>query len=216
MITVIETQFFGPIAAFASLPQSQLLLVERHEHWQKMSYRNRAQVLGQNAVLNLSIPIVGGRDQRQPIGQMRIDDSGRWKKEHWRTLESLYNRSPYFEYYAPLLQPLWWQQPPLLADWNQALLTWLLQQLRWPGTVRCTDEFRPVYPADTHLDWRGRFVPKNRLSFSMPAYQQVFGQRFEPNLSILDLLFNVGPDSLQYLHQLSHTLTDSPTNALNS
>lgn len=181
-----------------------------------MSYRNRAQVLGQNAVLNLSIPIAGGRDQRQPIGQIRVDESDRWKKEHWRTLESLYNRSPYFEYYAPLLRPLWRQQRVLLADWNQALLIWLLQQLRWRGTVRSTDEYRPTYPAATHLDWRGRFLPKNRLSFTMPAYQQVFGQRFEPNLSILDLLFNLGPDSWAYLQQLSHILTSQQTNASHS
>jgi hypothetical protein len=216
LTTVIETQFFGPIAAFASLPHSQLLLVERCEHWQKMSYRNRAQVLGQQAVLNLSIPIVGGRDQRQPIDQMRIDYNGRWKQEHWRTLESLYNRSPYFEHYAPALGQLWWQQPALLIEWNFDLLKWVVQQLRWSGSLRFTDEYQPVYPAETSLDWRGRFLPKNRLSFSMPAYQQVFGQRFEPNLSILDLLFNAGPHSWHYLLQLSHTPASWPVNAFNS
>lgn len=197
----IEIQFFGPIAAFASIHLVEEMVLEKMEYWQKMGYRNRFQVLGASNVLNISIPLQGGRDQRAMTTALKIDQQGRWKKEHWRTLESLYNRSPFFYHYAPSLQQVWLQQHEYLWQMAEHSLRWTLQQLRWKGTISYTDFYSAPQAQDTS-DFRNRFLPKNRTRFLLPAYQQTFGERFETNLSILDLLFNMGPEAGYYLQQL--------------
>ncbi|QGW28234.1 WbqC family protein [Phnomibacter ginsenosidimutans] len=96
MMRKIEIQLFGPIAAFARIHEVETLVLEKQEHWQKMGYRNRFQVLGANDVLAITVPLQGGRDQKAMTADLKVDYNGRWMKEHWRTLESLYNRSPFF------------------------------------------------------------------------------------------------------------------------
>ncbi|MCA0381341.1 MAG: WbqC family protein [Bacteroidetes bacterium] len=210
MMRKIEIQLFGPIAAFARLHEVETIVLEKQEHWQKMGYRNRFQVLGANDVLAITVPLQGGRDQKAMTADLTIDYHGRWMKEHWRTLESLYNRSPFFYHYAPGLQQIWECRHELLWDMAEQSLRWTLKQLRWQGAIEHSTTFSPIC-ADDSTDFRHRFLPKNRTHFLLPAYQQTFGERFETNLSILDLLFNMGPSAAAYLKQLPEQLNQHQT-----
>jgi WbqC-like protein family len=197
----IEIQLFGPIIGFSVLHKITHIELELCETYQKMGYRNRFQILTAGGVLNLSVPLVGGRDQKRETRDVEIDYSGRWLQEHWRTMESNYNRSPFFEFYAPSIKPIFEKRPAKLSDLCVDSLQWTLKQLNWAGQLSFSQRFEKEVDNDVY-DFRNRFLPKNRLNYPMPKYQQQFGIRFEPNLSILDLLFNLGPHSTAYLNNL--------------
>ena len=199
VIPVIEIQFFGPVAAYRALMPARRVELERYECFQKMSYRNRMQLLGPHGVQNLSIPIVGGREKKGvPIMEVEVDYSGRWMAEHWRSLESWYNRSPFFFHYGPMVKELLEQQPPLLWDLARNSQVWALRQLGWEGVLAETEQWNTLLP-EGGKDYRNHFLPRHRMAVAVPPYQQVFGTGFESNLSVLDLLFNLGPDSYNYL-----------------
>lgn len=201
MKQIIEIQLFGPIIGFSVLHKITHIELELFETYQKMGYRNRFQILSAGGVLNLSVPLVGGRDQKRDTRDVEIDYGGRWLQEHWRTLESNYNRSPFFEFYAPTLKTIFEKKPAKLSTLCIDSLQWTLKQLKWAGQVNFSQRFENEVDNDVY-DFRNRFLPKNRLNYPMPKYQQQFGIRFEPNLSILDLLFNLGPHSTAYLNNL--------------
>ncbi|HSC52467.1 MAG TPA: WbqC family protein [Phnomibacter sp.] len=198
MKQLIEIQLFGPIVSFIGLDKLTHIEIEQFENYQKMGYRNRFQVLSAKGVLNLTVPIVGGRDQKSKTSDVEVDYSGRWLQEHWRTLESNYNRSPFFEHYAPSLKQLWDSRPQMLSEFCEHSLRWVVKQLKWTGTISHSNNYA-IQVEEGVLDLRNKYLPKNRLMHSLPSYQQQFGNQFEPNLSILDLLFNNGPLSSRYL-----------------
>ncbi len=199
MVQHIEIQFFGPITSFVFLKDVSHIEIEQWENFQKMSYRNRMQVLGPDKVHNLTVPVVGGRNQKRLTWEVEIDYSTPWVNDHWRTLESLYNRSPFFLHYAPGLKTLYNSKPKYL--WQLALesLNWTLDQIKWKRELGFSKEWLPQEQNTDSMDLRGKFLPKNRHQFLIEPYQQVFGNRFENNLSILDLLFNLGPETAAYL-----------------
>lgn len=201
MKQLIEIQLFGPIISFSALYKLTNIEIEQYESYQKMGYRNRFQILTAGGILNMSVPLVGGRDQRRATFDVEIDYSGRWLQEQWRTLESNYNRSPYFEFYAPSLQMVWEKKPAKLSTLCVDALQWTLKQLKWTGEITYSKQFETEVDSNVY-DMRNRFLPKNRQNIQLPVYQQQFGNRFEPNLSILDLLFNCGPQAIPYLNSL--------------
>jgi hypothetical protein len=160
-------------------------------------------------MLDLSIPLVGGRDQKRQTWSVEIDYDSRWQKEHWRTLESCYNRSPFFEYYAPTLKMILESRPTFLWQFCLLSLQWTLKQLRWHGDLSLSVSFEKTVLGGV-LDLRNQFLPKNRQTFLLPEYQQQFGNRFEQNLSILDLIFNCGPQSVTYLNSIKPRLNYLP------
>jgi hypothetical protein len=198
MHQLIEYQYFGPVNAFVATSNCSNIVLEQYEHWQKMSFRNRCQILGAAGVQNLSVPLVGARNQRVPISRLKIDYSQPWQRQHWRSLETAYNRSPFFQHYAEGVRLVVFGGHHTLMALNEASLSWALGVLKWPHRVERTAEYVATAPA-TWLDCRGTFLPANRKAQSANPYQQVFGAQFEPNLSILDLVFNLGPQSSSYL-----------------
>src|SRR5688572_18757848 len=103
---LIEIQYFGCICFYIDLIRSKYLILEQYESFQKMSYRNRCQVFGPEKVLDLSVPLVGGRDQKAQTRIIKIDNQQHWQTTQWRTLESCYNRSAYFMHYKDELKTL--------------------------------------------------------------------------------------------------------------
>lgn len=163
-----------------------------------MSYRNRCQVLGAKGVLNLSVPLSGGRDQKRMTSEVKIDYSGNWQLQHWRTLESCYNKSPFFFYYRDSLKELLSTNYKNLWELDLATLHWTLDRLKARVTIAVTEKFEKT-PAAEITDLRNRFLPQGRQQRIFEIYQQVFDLPFETDLCILDLLFNLGPQSPAYL-----------------
>ena len=167
-----------------------------------MSFRNRCQIAGALGLLELSVPLVGGRSQKCLTRDVRVADDLRWQTQHWRTIMSCYSRSPWFEYYRDGLEALFRKKVEFLVDWDLYCFEWSLQALGMPRQIRFTDSYRPAYGPEEGMDWRGRIVPRDREKWAEPPrYQQVFEDRtgFIPNLSILDLLFCEGKEAIKYI-----------------
>jgi len=195
---LIEIQYFGCIVKFILAYKGKHLVFEQYESYQKMSFRNRCQVLGAGKLINLSVPLLGGRDQKTAITEIEIDYGQDWPTQHWRTLESCYNKSPFFMYYADSLRQLLFLRYPTLWELDLASFNWVNAKLGNTIEVSFTDAFQK-HAVDGIIDCRNRLLPANREAFMLEPYQQVFGNVFHPNLSILDLLFNLGPQSMDYL-----------------
>lgn len=171
------------------------------ETFQKMSFRNRMVVAGSNGLVHLSVPLEKGRDQRQPLRDVRVSYSLPWQVQHWRTMESCYSRSPFFEYYRDWLEGFYSRKPVFLIDLNREIMGWLAAVLKIPGEWSETADFILQYSPEI-TDLRSRWLPRN-FQEQEPSirYHQVFEDRigFQPNLSILDLLFCTGPETASLL-----------------
>ncbi|HCL06827.1 MAG TPA: hypothetical protein DHW64_13100 [Chitinophagaceae bacterium] len=198
---IIEYQYFGSINYIKTLFHFSHIEFEVCETFQKMSFRNRMVLAGSNGLVNLSVPLEKGRDQKQLLKDVRISYSLPWKQQHWRTIESCYNRSPFYEYYRDWLEGFYNRRPVFLLDQNREIMEWLVRQLK-PGTVLGeTSVFLADYPAEI-TDDRNRWLPRNFQGEEQEIrYRQVFEDRigFQKNLSILDLLFCEGPGARHLL-----------------
>ena len=220
---LFETQYHPPIAFFAEVAGAGALRLEAHEHYRKQTYRNRCLILTAQGVKPLVVPVVAGnRSEKVVITELEIDYRQHWPHQHWRTLQTAYGGTPYFEYYADYLHDIYQQKPALLFDLNQQLLRFYLRCLRLPLPVELTTEYQPPTPpaqnsrnhsatqslshppTQSPLDRRDWLTPKQWPAAapdrkSAPPYQQTFGVQFVPDLSILDLLFMQGPAAGQFL-----------------
>jgi hypothetical protein len=169
--------------------------------YRKMSFRNRCLIAGANGIISLSVPLQHGRDQRTLMKEVRIDQSEDWQGRHWKSIQSAYNRSPFFDYYREDLGKLFRLKTGLLLDWNLECLKWVKEKLGWPAEIRLTENPVTGPGKEKWQDLRNQVLPKNFMDFSPVKYRQVFEEKtgFFPNLSILDLLFNTGNQAGRYL-----------------
>lgn len=197
---VFNTQYFGCIPMYGALLKHDNILIENQEFFQKMSYRNRCEVLGSENIITLTIPLKGGRDQKKLTSEIEINNTEKWQTQHIRTLQSCYNKSAYFEYYAPELEQIIWRPYNYLHELNLATIKWVIKKLKYTGKVSYTEQYHKTYSEDSFNDYRNQFLPKNRETYASNNYYQLFPQNgFHPNLCILDLLFNEGPQAKNFL-----------------
>ncbi len=203
-----ELLYHPPIAFFCQLPGADALWLETQEHYRKQTYRNRCLILTAQGVQPLTVPVVdGNRSEKVVILALEIDYRQNWVHRHWRTLQTAYGGSPYFEYYADYLHDIYLQKPPLLFDLNLLLLRFYLRCLRLPLPIHLTTSYLPLqFPASllhastaSLLQDRRDYLTPKAASGAEPdrtsgrPYAQTFGKDFVPGLSILDLLFMQGP-----------------------
>lgn len=193
---------FPNIYWWSCVVSSSDILLDKTEHFEKMSFRNRYLVAGADGVITLSIPVADGRQQRKPMNEVRIDNKTNWQIQHWRTLVSVYNRSPYFEFYRTDLESLFLKKFEFLCDFNQESINVLTGLLRLKLNFQSTDSFIKHYP-ETVIDIRTAFRSNqyNLQPQLFKSYHQTFEERtgFFPNLSMLDLLFAEGRNALSFL-----------------
>jgi hypothetical protein len=173
-----------------------------------MSFRNRSVVAGSNGVVDLSVPLENGRNQRQLMKDVKISHLANWQVQHFRTIESCYSRSPYFEFYRDEVWELLQKKQTFLLDMNLEILNWLKKVLKFTGEISLTGGYEKNCPENME-DLRNRFLPKNRLEQNAGfKYIQVFEDRigFQSNLSILDLLFCCGPETRNLLQDNKLTI----------
>lgn len=198
---VLELQYLPPVNYFIELARHKVIWVEQHENYSKGSYRNRCHIAGANGVMRLSIPLLKGKHQQQSIRQVQMAYYEPWPMQHWQSICSAYGRAPFFEEYAPALQPLFKQPGTLLFDFNMHVLQTILQLLELQVKIYLTSSFVDTYDLNEAEDFRNVFSPKVTPP-EILYYPQVFEDRhgFLPHLSILDLLFCTGPEANAYLH----------------
>lgn len=197
----MSLHYLPNLAYFACIMQAETVIIESREHFQKQTLRNRCYVNTANGVEIMSVPLQKPT-RHVPVDEIRIDYSQEWVKKHWRCLTSAYANSPFFEYYAPDFLKVLDSRPAYLFDLNRQLLTLCLKFLRLPVelTYNLSYEQTVQYPV---FDARNCITDKknvNRYQFYRPhPYYQTFGNGFSDNLSIVDLLFNTGPEASEIL-----------------
>jgi hypothetical protein len=208
-VVLSELHYLPSIPYFQQLLAADALLLDAHEHYHKQTYRNRCLILTAQGPQPLTVPVVdGARSEKVQTSEIEIDYRQNWMHRHFRTLQTAYNSSPYFGYYADYLQDIYASKPVLLWDLNLEMLRLLLRCLRWPLPFELTTEYLtpallPTQPPT--LDRRDFLTPKSAAGLSEPdstsqrPYLQVFGPAFVPGLSVLDLLFMHGPAAGQFL-----------------
>lgn len=200
---VFPALYNGPINYYARLVRQSEVVLEQHDSYLKQTYRNRCLIMGPNGIMALSIPVIQKHGSKTLLKDVQIDYDSNWNKVHWKSLVASYASSPFFEYLADDLAPFYQKKFSFLIDLNHQLTDFSLQQLGKAIPIKRSDNFTEIVDFQ---DLRYFIHPKKNQAeldprFQPEAYHQVFADRleFRSNLSILDLLFNVGPDALSYL-----------------
>jgi hypothetical protein len=200
---VVELHYLPCIEFFACLRQFEEVHLETRELYVKQTYRNRCHVLTANKVDRLTVPVQHS-GTKQLVSEVRIDYSQGWVRRHWGCLQSAYGKSPFFEYYADELQAVFARKPEYLYELNHALLSLCLKYLGIKKNLVYTLSYQS-HVKKTLFDARSLINDKkgedNSIFYKKVPYYQTFGNDFVPNLSIIDLLFNKGPEARQILAQ---------------
>jgi hypothetical protein len=198
---VLPMFYLPPVEYFVQLNKYRTdVWIEKEEHFPKQTYRNRANIYSPDGSLALVVPVVKGSKVHTKVTDVKISYDFRWQRLHWMSLQACYRRSAYFEYYEDEFTRFYEQQYDFLFDYNQQLLELILKCMKMNIQLQYTETFEPTYP-ETVADFRNSIHPKKESHFQQKPYFQVFEERkgFLGNLSIVDLLFNQGPQSVNYL-----------------
>lgn len=198
-LSVFSSCYLAPIEWYALFLEADKPVIDIHEHFIKQTYRSRAEIIGPQGKQNLIVPV--NRQAKTSVCNTPIANNYPWRREHFRSLEAAYRSSPYFEFYELEFKAFFDQQFENLSQLNLKLNELVLKLLK----VNKEFSISKAYVESAENDFRGQINPKRESKITIhPAYPQVFQERhdFIPNLSIVDLIFNLGPESLSYLRAL--------------
>ncbi|MDX1349619.1 MAG: WbqC family protein [Putridiphycobacter sp.] len=201
MSTLLPIAYFGNVEYFWHIAQDPSIQIDTGETYQKQTYRNRCVVLGANGPLNLSVPVIRPNGQHTKTEEVMISEAENWRQVHLKTLESCYNRTPYFEFYIDAIRVILETDYKYLHALTSALTLHLVTKI---GLVS-SPVIGNFKPTESTLDLRDVLSPKKQSDFFGYNYIQTFTERygFVNNLSILDLLFNEGPNSICIINESS-------------
>jgi len=195
---VFSTAYLPPIEFFIYAFLDGEITIEACENYIKQSYRNRCCIYSANGIYNLIIPIDHEGKLHIPIGEVKISYTEPWQRMHWRAITSAYNKSAFFLYYRDHFERFYSDKQKWLIDFNHDIIVECLKLLKLKKSINYTTEFIKLPEAN---DLRTRINPKINSEIVFPSYTQAFDIKygFLKNLSIIDLLFNCGPDSQDYI-----------------
>jgi hypothetical protein len=200
---LLPTAYFPPISWFVFMIQGRDAFIEQMETFPKQTYRNRCEIMTAAGKAKLIVPITKPQGNHTLTRNIEICYREPWRDQHWKTLLSAYSSAPYFTYYADILQPHFESGETTLILHNQSILRTVYSLLGANPSVELTTDYIKLPPEES--DYRKHFSPKSKLPLNdFLRYPQVFEHKygFMPNLSILDLVFNVGPEAGRYLERL--------------
>lgn len=197
---LLSTAYLPPVDYFIWIMKSDSIIIEGDENYCKQTYRNRCEIYTTNGKLNLTIPVIKTSGNHTKIKDIKIDYSENWQMKHWRAIVSAYNHSPYFLFYKDALKPLYFKNYNFLFEYNSLVLNTTLSMLKTQKSITYNSSYiKNTLPGI--LDLRNEINPKKKSNLNLKLYRQVFAERsgFIPNMSIIDLIFNLGPDSKDFL-----------------
>lgn len=215
---LLQTTYFGPVQWYQKLHRYEHTLIEQYDSYQKQTFRNRCVIATANGLQALTVPVNTSIILSDPVAEppkcllkdVRISDHNQWRRVHWNALQSAYSESPFFEYYADDIRPFFEQKYDFLVDFNEAIRQKMCELIDIHPSVEYTQEFLPPQEVSStphhpiihdFRDVINAKHPQPDADFEVKRYWQVFQHKhgFLPNLSILDLLFCMGPESVFYL-----------------
>ena len=207
MNILLSSAYLAPIQYYSKLLQcgSDVAYIEAHDNYVKQTYRNRCLIADANGPLALTIPIDKPAEGKCLMRDIRISDHGNWRHQHWNALEAAYRHTPFFLYYEDDFRPFFEKKIEFLYDFNMQLTEQMCSLIGLNVSLKSTDAY--IKDPDGMADFRACITPKASweadAGFHPAEYYQVFKEKhgFIPNLSIADLLFNMGPESILILNE---------------
>lgn len=199
---LLHPTYFGPISQYVAMLKADEVVFENEDNYQKQTYRNRMYIYGANGKLLLNIPIkhTGNKSNHQKYKDVRIENDFPWQDQHWKSLETVYRTSPFFEFYEDEFQPLYLKKYDFLMDFNYRCFELTKDCLQTEISFTKTSEF--IFEPVDMVNGR-KLVDAKKTYLEIEAYHQVFQEKFGflNDLSIIDLIFNEGPNASTYLRQ---------------
>jgi len=202
MNLLIHPTYFPTVAHFVAIAKAKIVRFEAADNFQKQTYRNRMFIYGANGKLLLNIPTKHSKDSNKTSYQeTEIENIEDWQKQHWKSIVSAYKSSPFFEYYEDEIKDLFFTPQTSLYQLNITIFKIICECIELDINIEYTDEFIKEYNTEDCIDLRALTNAKKDIAPKFENYTQVFGDKhsYLNNLSILDLLFNEGPNTLNYL-----------------
>jgi hypothetical protein len=194
----LSAAYLAPVEYYRQMLAHPQVIIERHCHYVRQTYRNRCVIASANGLQTLSIPVVKPDSPRCPTKDIRIAEHGNWRRLHWNAIVSAYNSTPFFEYYADDFRPFYEKPQTFLFDFNEALRELICALLDISPNISYSSKYITGTSPDT-IDLREAIHPKKKTAAAhFQPYYQVFADKFgfQANLSIIDLLFNMGTEAI--------------------
>ena len=209
-VALLGSAYLGPVEYYSKLFAYDEAVIEQYDHYRKQTYRNRCIIASADGPLSLTIPTEKSETGKSLMKDVRISEHGNWRHQHWNAFVAAYKQSPFFDYYSDEFHCFFDKHYDFLFDFNQEILQWVCEQIDIHPKISFTSDFE-LEPEGMD-DFRETISPKRHAeaendSFIAKPYYQVFETKldFLPNLSIADLLFNMGPESLLVLRDCNKT-----------
>lgn len=202
-MTLLSTAYFPSISWMALFSQRKEVLIDLFETYPKQSYRNRFSIATSHGILNLSVPVKKPMGNRSKTNEIIIDYQQKWQSLQWKSIKTAYQSAPFFLYYQDEIEELIKKEYPSLKEMNETIILELASLMGINSSLKYTNDFIPLENPDE--DFRFSIHPKLDSPFQIKPYYQVFDEQhgFFKDLSSLDLLFNLGPESIAYLESLA-------------